>query len=742
MRVNSEYLGTARLLTSNTAVAGSMGTIRIVYRAGRYGIDDRGSFCIAWRSISDMQTPQFDRPTEAGYTSVTSTGKIRFRLSNMKYIRPYHNSIKIEIYDGYLKENDELEIIFGDTSCGSPGIRMQSFYEREFEFVPLVDACGTGRYERLDSNLNMEILPNQAKLLQIVVPTIVKTGEEFEIALRVLDRYGNIAHDKTGEVSLYIPGIMPGDAIIPNTAVFSPGNTGLVRVPRCKLLKEGIYHFCAIDKTTGEKVTSNACISTIAPETKLFWGDMHGQTRETLGCGRLDDYLVFARDYALLSFTSWQGNDFEISDAAWNDVRTMVRQFNKEGHFLVYLGYEWSGTTNAGGDHNVIFLGDSDTFYPSSNWLVPGKTDPQNNAFPISQLHERFRGRQDVMLTPHIGGRCSNLDFFNGEFIRTIEIHSQHGIFEWFAMEAMKRRLKVGFVATSDDHSGKPGMSYPSISEEEFSASLAIRSGLTGVFADKLTKESIWNALRNRHCYASTLDRLYLETSIGSYIMGDEFSVPPGKQKLKIKAAGNSVIDAIFIYDWEKCLKRIDMMPKLENTLRIRFSGVSQRGRNKQADWVGSIEVSGGKILNVAKCGYTLHSKEPVIESETRISFAARTDGEIKGYVMDMEMYDETAIKVRTTQGNLDFICGELRKAKRIVKEMGGENLMMEIDFANRIPEEETERLRYASFDLEYELDENPGEHAYWVKVLQDDGNAAWSSPIFVEQKNPAEIED
>ena len=34
---------------------------------------------------------------------------------------------------------------------------------------------------------------------------------------------------------------------------------------------------------------------------RLFWGDMHGQTRQTVGTGMLDDYYSFARDKAALS---------------------------------------------------------------------------------------------------------------------------------------------------------------------------------------------------------------------------------------------------------------------------------------------------------------------------------------------------------------------------------------------------------------------------------------------------------
>ena len=189
----------------------------------------------------------------------------------------------------------------------------------------------------------------------------------------------------------------------------------------------------------------------------------------------------------------------DYSDEQWKEIREHTAKYNEEGRFLVYLGYEWSGTTPQGGDHNVYFLKDSDKFYPSSNWTATS-VDNSNNANPITELHDKLKGRSDVLLIPHIGGRYANLDFFNPDFSSVIEIHSHHGTFEWFAFDAMRKRMKVGFIAASDDHTCRPGLSYP-LSGHGKSASGAfdVASGFTGVFAPALTKKAIWDAIRKRH---------------------------------------------------------------------------------------------------------------------------------------------------------------------------------------------------------------------------------------------------
>ena len=54
--------GWAEIDPNDPVVAGSTGTWRITYHAGRYGVDDGGVIKIAWRDVSDWQAPQFEDP--------------------------------------------------------------------------------------------------------------------------------------------------------------------------------------------------------------------------------------------------------------------------------------------------------------------------------------------------------------------------------------------------------------------------------------------------------------------------------------------------------------------------------------------------------------------------------------------------------------------------------------------------------------------------------------------------------
>ncbi|UCE13796.1 MAG: hypothetical protein JSV04_01150 [Candidatus Heimdallarchaeota archaeon] len=58
---------------------------------GTHGIDDGDHIKIAWRDVSDWKRPQFQKPKQANYTTIFTSGntKLEAIFGERSYIRPW-----------------------------------------------------------------------------------------------------------------------------------------------------------------------------------------------------------------------------------------------------------------------------------------------------------------------------------------------------------------------------------------------------------------------------------------------------------------------------------------------------------------------------------------------------------------------------------------------------------------------------------------------------------------------------
>jgi len=129
-------LGTAVIKPSDFLAAGSLATLTFIYTAG-HPIDDTGFLKIVFRFASDFGIPQFDHPERLNYCSVRSTGNcsIEPRWDPKGHTRPWGRSIFLKVMGGFLDRGQQIILVFGDTSGGSPGWQVQTFCENTFEFL-------------------------------------------------------------------------------------------------------------------------------------------------------------------------------------------------------------------------------------------------------------------------------------------------------------------------------------------------------------------------------------------------------------------------------------------------------------------------------------------------------------------------------------------------------------------------------------------------------------------------------
>ena len=727
---HSELYGRAEIEPKGPLIAGTMHTLRITFTVGRYGIDDKGSILIAWKYVCDDEHPQFSDPEGSGYTTAYTTGEAKLKLSfgALSFYRPWFKALRVDVYDGSLKEGDKIIVTLGDRSRGGPGLRIQTFQESERIFKVLADPFGTRRYVEVESP-KVTIIGGPADELQVVAPSIVTPREPFAVTVRALDSWGNPSPSYRGEITFTQTEQFDS---LPSSYVFKSSDRGVKRFEGISLKESGLYRLEVVD-SSGLKAVSNPILCRSGEVGwKVYWGDLHGQTHgkardvlaDTVGTGTPREYFEFARDVAAIDFCSWQGNDFQVSKELWEDVCAETKRFNQPGRFVTFLGYEWSGLTPNGGDHNILYLEDDQPIYRSSHYLVKDKSDIDTDRCPISELWKTFKGRKDVMAIPHVGGRYGNLDYFDPEFISLIEIHSFHGTFEWFAREALERGLKVGFVAFSDDHTCRPGLAYPPCRPNK------VKGGLTAVYADELTRRSIWEALKSRRCYGTTGARILLHVDVNGHMMGEEFSTEE-YPKIKVEVHGTNLINRVQVYRGTKPVYTYPPFRPKESGFRvvqILWSGARSKGRSKRTVWNGMLSLDKGKIIRYETLGF--RKRVDLIEeySNQILKWYSSTVGNYKGLVLWLDAPDDAEITFKSQPKTFKFKLKNLRE-KPIVVDAGGVDQKIEVCEVS--PEDWRMDISFEYVDEEVEVGVNP----YWVRVQQVDCEMAWSSPVYVHYK-------
>ncbi|MGH2562854.1 MAG: DUF3604 domain-containing protein, partial [Thermomicrobiales bacterium] len=377
-------LGEAWIEPADTVVAGAYGAWTLTYRAGRHGIAPGGRLAVAWLWPSDWERPQFNRPAASGYTTLKSSGQCRLTGSFHRdlALHPWDHVITLTVANAALHAGELIEMTLGDTASGGPGIRAQTFQESVSEFHVLVDPDGSGELIALPESPAVRVIGGPARRLVLTAPTDVVVGEPFTVSLRVEDRWNNPSPTYHGRVTLRLAPDDPG-----STYRLRGEDGGVARIP-ATLDQPGIFRPVVKDDgglaTAGNPIICHAA----PPRFRRFWGDPHsGQSRAGCGAGSVAEHFHHLRHTAAVDFGTHQGNCFMVSAADWAETCRITREFNQEGEFVAFLGYEWSGESAVGGDHNVIFLDDDQPIRRCSHSLLTDLSDVDTDLPHIEDVY-------------------------------------------------------------------------------------------------------------------------------------------------------------------------------------------------------------------------------------------------------------------------------------------------------------------------------------------------------------------
>ncbi len=737
-----ERMGTAVIEPAGAVEAGSFQSFTLTYTAGYFGIDDTGSIKVVHRFASDMGRPQWSDPRAANYTTVeASNGAVlEVQYDAKRNIRPWDKTLFIRVVRGFLRAGDRITVRFGDRSRGSPGMRVQTFVEPTFEFRVLADPFATYDYVELPVQPFIAVVAGQPATWKAVLPTLRRSGQPFRLGFKAEDAWGNPSDQVAGTFFLRASRPVAGlpahlsmrrgehTAILENLSVDEPG----------ALLIE------VLDSAGRPLCTSNPMRIVAEASLLPYWCDLHGQSEETIGTNSARELIEFARDRAFLDAMCHQGNDFQITMSFWNQLNALTREYDRDGRFVVFPGYEWSGNTALGGDRNVMFMHEERQIHRSSHALVDDLTDLASDANNAEDLFRVLQGEECIVFA-HIGGRYADVKMaHDGRLERSVEVHSDWGTFEWLVEDALEQGLRLGITANSDGHKGRQGASHPGASL------FGAYGGLTCVLAADLTRGALFDAFRKRHHYATTGCRMLLDvratfageamlydedpalgaangTVVRSAMMGDILRSADAEVELHIDADASAAIERIEIRNGLETLEvwRPYAEEELGRRIRVIWEGSEYRGRGRQTVWDGGCTLSFNRFERIAPINLWNLDKKIEQTGPGALSWTALSTGGFGGF--DAWLADPQA-------GTLT-IDTALVKCEIAIADIGRDDLVFDAGGIRR-------RIRL--FRL---ADENPhrglrisrrmrlrgeGDNALYVCLTQEDGNRIWSSPIYV----------
>jgi hypothetical protein len=725
----------------------SFQTFTMVYTVGRFGLDDTGAIRVVFRAMGDAGALQTTNPSGEGYVTATASNgatlSVEYRRRGAS-ARPRWKSLTVNVSGGYMREGDTITIVFGDTRFGSPGMKMQTMVEEAFEFKVLADVCATGHFTPIPNTPSISIVPGKPVVWRAVLSSLRRPGESFIFGLKAEDKWGNPTEHAEG--SFVLETSVPVNNL-PKRFDYPLGERA-VTFENLSVNAPGELRITVRDAETGIAVARSHPMMVREGRYGAYWGDLHGQSGESIGIGTSRSYFNFARDRAFLDLTSHQANDFQVNNSFWAYLNELTAEFHQDHRFVTFPGYEWSGNTAVGGDRNVYFRTEGRQIHRSSHALLPERHDLETDAPNANLLFEALKD-EDCVIYAHVGGRYADIKYAHDPKLETaMEVHSAWGTFEWLLTDGFPLGHRSGVVCNSDGHKGRPGASYPGASM------FGAYGGLTCFYAEELTRDAIFDCLRKRHHYGTTGTRMHLDVRatfptkgnlydrdpkafddatanpVTEVMMGDIVQTSDGSVTLKVEVATQSPIERVEIRNGFDVLHTARGYGEgdLGERVRVVWSGAEYRGRGRETNWKGRARFNSAAIRRIAKINAFNLERQLEQQGADTVVFDAITTGNFGGFDAWIEPGAPGDLEVTTNHGSLVVPLADVGLEDAVFEAGGLERKLR----AFRLPEENT----CVALEIELQVALKPeGDNPLWVCVITEDGFQAWSSPIYAFRK-------
>ena len=286
-------------------------------------------------------------------------------------------------------------------------------------------------------------------------------------------------------------------------------------------LKDGSHTVkVELEDTLGNNTTKQWKFTVGTVETNLYFGQLHSHTNLSDGQGTIDEAYQYAKNIAGVDFvavtdhSNWFANDTQanINDGSmsstWNTGLSTADKYNKEGEFVAIYGYEmtWSGSTGGYGHINTFNTPGFETRTNKNmnlqNYYNVLKTQEQS----LSQLNHPGKTFGDFTDFAHYDAAIDEvvtlIEVGNGE--GAIRTSGYFPSYEYYT-RALDKGWHVSPTNNQDNHKGKWGNA---------------NTARTVVEATDLSRDSIYEAIRERRTYATEDENLRISYKVNGNTMG------------------------------------------------------------------------------------------------------------------------------------------------------------------------------------------------------------------------------
>ena len=576
--------GVQAFVTPNTVTVRTPATLRFSFVLKTMGMANGGGLKI--RLPKGFDRPQSDSPDLPNYTVVrTSNPRAPMRIAGIDrrdaqapWLFDHNAWVLTALLDEFsLQQGDTIHVIFGADNGGRATPPSSNYSDT---VLVAYDLKGDGNYRVLRPCPILTVLSRTPYRLAAFLPSTMTPGQRANLRLVVLDEYSNLALPFTGVVE-----ISSTDALanLPAQVEFTPEDSSR-KIVEVSFHTPGVHevHLRVRDRqpeSSWEVLTNPvAVVASDSLPYRVFWGDLHSHSSFSYD-GYGNEAFAKARDVACLDFYAstehvsyFAQRNAGLTPPEWESVKRDVIRFHAPGEFVTFPAYEFSAKAPSG--HHNIYFNTTDEIVPQ---LPLFRNEDYAQIQNVWQIKNGFLPPGvDMITVPHHTGIIWNelveesaptvsfgLGFSHPRLRPLIEIYSGHGSSEsydpahplsyaslpdggarglvdgpHYAQDAWASGERLGAIASSDDHSARPGLPY---------------WGLAAVYAKELTRDAIFDALKQRRTYATTGQRIFLHFDIEGNLMGSQLVRPlPHYPQINVTVHGTGDLEFVEILSWDR----------------------------------------------------------------------------------------------------------------------------------------------------------------------------------------------